>query len=172
MNMKRALISQSSPSTITSRQLLPIVAAPLSYRCLHASPFRAANPLPNTAAGPPPSAPIPAASQYGERVDRRRRQAELLKRGQDIRGSQMKPGSAMKKRFWKDVNVKQDPGMENECIFWNVGTAMSALDAFLYRRMLTKRPRQMEITLFTLTTAPSKTPPLRRLYLSLPPNLI
>ena len=139
--MKCALVSQSSPPTIKSRQLLPILAAPPSYRCLHASPFCAANPLPNTAAGPPPSAPIPAASQYGERVDRRRRQAELLKRGQDLRGSSMKPGSAMKKRFWKDVNVKQDPGMKNECIVLNVGTVMSVLDAFLYRCMLTKRPR-------------------------------
>lgn len=115
--MKRVLVvPQSSASLIRSQQLVPIVAAPLSYRCLHASPFRAANPLPNTAAGPPPSAPVPAASQYGERVDRRRRQAELLKRGQDLRAGQMKPGSAMKKRFWKDVNVKQDPGMENECV--------------------------------------------------------
>ena len=116
MNMKRGLIPQSSPSFTRSQQLAPIVAAPLSFRCLHASPFRAANPLPNTAAGPPPSAPIPAASQYGERVDRRRRQAELLKRGQDLRASQMKPGSAIKKRFWKDVNVKQDPGMESKRI--------------------------------------------------------
>ena len=114
--MKRVLVSQSSPSKIKSQQLLPIVGAPLIYRCLHASPFRAANPLPNTAAGPPPSAPVPAASQYGERVDRRRRQAELLRRGQDLRASQMKPGSAMKKRFWKDVNVRQDAGMGNECI--------------------------------------------------------
>ena len=114
--MKRVLVSQSSRSKIKSQQLLPIVGAPLSPRCLHASPFRAANPLPNTAAGPPPSAPVPAASQYGERVDRRRRQAELLRRGQDLRASQMKPGSAMKKRFWKDVNVRQDPGMRNEGI--------------------------------------------------------
>ena len=115
--MNRVLVPQSSPSLIRSQQLVPIAAAaPLSYRCLHASPSRAANPLPNTAAGPPPAAPVPAASQYGERVDRRRRQAELLKKGQDLRASQMKPGSAMKKRFWKDVNVKQDLGMENKCV--------------------------------------------------------
>ena len=72
---------------------------------------RAATPLPlPPAVGPPPPAPLPAASQYGERVDRRRRQAELLKRGQDLRASHMTPGSALKKRFWKDVHVKTTPG--------------------------------------------------------------
>ena len=63
-----------------------------------------------TAMGPPPAAPQPSASQYGERVDRRRRQAELLKRSQDLRASTMKPGSAMTKRFWKNVTVQQDEG--------------------------------------------------------------
>ena len=101
------------PASHTARVFkysLPPTASPL-YTCLHTSSRCAANPLPDTAAGPPPSAPIPAASQYGERVDRRRRQAELLKRGQDLRASHMKPGSAMKKRFWKDVTVKPDLGM-------------------------------------------------------------
>ncbi|MCJ1418744.1 ATP synthase complex assembly protein atp12 [Xylographa parallela] len=71
---------------------------------------RAATPLPLPAAvGPPPAAPLPAASQYGEQVNRRRRQAELLKRGQDLRASHVKPGSALKKRFWKDVHVKTTP---------------------------------------------------------------
>ena len=80
-------------------------------QCLHTTSHRHATPLPITATGPPPAAPLPAASQYGERVDRRRRQAELLKRGQDVRASQMKPGTAMQKRFWKDVSVQQDIGM-------------------------------------------------------------
>jgi len=91
-------------------------SAPLSPRsalsqCLHTTASRNATPLPITATGPPPAAPVPAASQYGERVDRRRRQAELLRRGQDMRASQMKPGTAMKKRFWKDVSVQTDNGM-------------------------------------------------------------
>jgi len=34
-----------------------------------------------------------------------------LRRGQDMRASQMKPGTAMKKRFWKDVSVQTDNGM-------------------------------------------------------------
>ena len=108
--MKSATSVLASVTTRPSRYSLPLYASPL-YSCLHTSSRCAANPLPDTAAGPPPSAPIPAASQYGERVDRRRRQAELLKRGQDLRASHMKPGSAMKKRFWKDVTVKSDSGM-------------------------------------------------------------
>lgn len=108
--MKGALSLQVTPLTVDISRLLPIFLAPSVRRCIHTSPCHATNPLPNTAAGPPPSAPIPAASQYGERVDRRRRQAELLKKGQDLRTNQMKPGSAMKKRFWKDVHVKPDAG--------------------------------------------------------------
>ncbi|KAL8688507.1 MAG: hypothetical protein Q9224_004865, partial [Gallowayella concinna] len=56
--------------------------------------------------GPPPTAPLPAASQYGERVHRRRRQADLIRKAQDIRIEQLKPGRAMNQRFWKDVIVK------------------------------------------------------------------
>ncbi|KAL8789981.1 MAG: hypothetical protein Q9213_000867 [Squamulea squamosa] len=78
----------------------------LERRYLHTSPSVLATALPLTQPGPPPTAPLPAASQYGERVDRRRRQAELIKKGQDMRMQQIKPSSAMKKRFWKDVAVQ------------------------------------------------------------------
>ena len=88
-------------------------------RCLHTTTLNAANPLPIGVAGPPPSAPIPAASQYGERVDRRRRQAELLKRGQEMRIDQKKPGSALKKRFWKDVNVHTESGNLHQILVFN-----------------------------------------------------
>ena len=102
--MKRIQTLSSSPLLCTSQKIPP------SLQCLHTTPRRKAVALPNTAAGPPPSAPLPAASEYGERVNRRRRQAELLKRGQDLRVSHMKPGSALKKRFWKDVHVKTTDG--------------------------------------------------------------
>ena len=108
--MKRIQSLSSSPLFCTSHRTLPTPILPSSFQCLHTTPSHNAVPLPITAAGPPPRAPLPAASQYGERVDRRRRQAELLKRGQDLRTSQMKPGSAMKKRFWKDVTVKTTNG--------------------------------------------------------------
>ena len=109
--MKRTAPLASSFLFCTPYRNTPIYASPALYQCLHTTASRTATPLPITAAGPPPSAPLPAASQYGERVDRRRRQAELLERGQDLRTSQMKPGSAMKKRFWKDVSVQIDDGM-------------------------------------------------------------
>ena len=94
-----------------SHRPLPNLSQSPLVQFLHITTPKPATPLPITAAGPPPSPPVPAASQYGERVDRRRRQAELLKRGQDLRANQMKPGTAMKKRFWKDVSVKTMPGV-------------------------------------------------------------
>lgn len=109
--MKRSVHSASSPLFYTSHRTIPTPFSPTFSQCLHTTIPQAATPLPVTATGPPPSAPIPAASQFGERVDRRRKQAELLKRGQDLRSSQMKPGTAMKKRFWKDVSVQTDDGM-------------------------------------------------------------
>ncbi len=100
-----------SPLFCTSYRNVPSPCTPAHVQCLHTTVSRLATPLPITATGPPPAAPQPAASQYGERVDRRRRQAELLKRGQDMRASHMKPGTAIKKRFWKDVSVQRDDGM-------------------------------------------------------------
>ncbi|KAL9045708.1 MAG: hypothetical protein Q9214_001291 [Letrouitia sp. 1 TL-2023] len=77
-------------------------------RCIHSSYRKYAVAHAITHPGPPPSVPLPAASRFGERVDRRRRQAELVKRGREIRSNQAKPNSAQKKRFWKDVSVKTD----------------------------------------------------------------
>ncbi|KAL8819819.1 MAG: hypothetical protein Q9223_001825 [Gallowayella weberi] len=88
-------------------RILPSISLATSYRrCLTASSLVLANPLSISQAGPPPTAPLPAASQYGERVDRRRRQADLVKKGQEMRMEQLKPGRALKQRFWKDVVVK------------------------------------------------------------------
>ncbi|CAF9928587.1 ATP synthase complex assembly protein atp12 [Imshaugia aleurites] len=106
--MKRIAPLPSSPFFHTPYRNVPSSRPRALLQCLHTTSPRVATPLPITATGPPPAAPQPAASQYGERVDRRRRQAELLKRGQDMRASHMKPGTAAKKRFWKDVSVQTD----------------------------------------------------------------
>lgn len=120
MAAKRVVFLEATASSLRShRPLLSALANSEIHRWLHTSLSYAANPLPETAAGPPPSAPIPAASHYYQRVDRRRRQAELLKKGQDLRTSHMKPGSAMKKRFWKDVHVKPDAGMHPKLILYS-----------------------------------------------------
>ena len=106
-----SIIVPSAPfNSVRKIALSSYLSAALLSKYLHTSPRIAANPLPVTTAGPPPSAPIPAASQYGERVDRRRRQAEMLQRGQEFRTGKGKPGNAMKKRFWKDVTVQTNPG--------------------------------------------------------------
>ncbi|KAK7517317.1 hypothetical protein IWZ03DRAFT_311104 [Phyllosticta citriasiana] len=76
-------------------------------RYLHSSRPVSANPLPHpTTPGPPPGPPKPAASTAQERVARKLQQAELVKRGQELKA---KPTSALKKRFWSNVHVKQTP---------------------------------------------------------------
>lgn len=82
-----------------------------SIRQLSSTIPRCATPLPITATGPPPSAPVPTSPQYGDRVEERRRKAEMLKQGQELRaatqtGSKSKP---LQKRFWKEVHVQETP---------------------------------------------------------------
>ncbi len=112
--MSIVTINGPSPLLRSFCQFLRCWTASKPGECLHTTTPRAANPLPTTTAGPPPSAPIPAASQYGERADRKRRQAELLKRGQDLRAGQTKSGSALRKRLWKEVNVQTDGGTDRD----------------------------------------------------------
>lgn len=83
-----------------------------SQRCLHTTPSIPASVAPITAAGPPPNAPVPSAEHVDSRVARRRKQAELLKRGQDMRAvaAGTGGGTAKSKRFWKDVHVKKVDG--------------------------------------------------------------
>jgi len=154
----RGFVSFLSSTSSSSRLVLAF--APHA-RCLHTTTSKPATPLPFAAAGPPPSAPLPAASQYGERVDRRRRQAELLKRGQDLRASAMKPGSAMKKRFWKDVSVKTTPG-----------TLSQPLLDLRQQEIMLKHDFQIQraTTPSTSTPAPSDTPPPNPSSPSLPQN--
>ncbi|KAI4196108.1 MAG: hypothetical protein LQ350_006771 [Teloschistes chrysophthalmus] len=110
--MKCALVTPLPTSPRPFRQLPRVrLSTRPTRRLLHPSPSSAANPLPVTQPGPPPTAPLPAASHYGERVDRRRRQAELIRKGQEIRTNQSKPANTLKKRFWKDVSIRTSPGM-------------------------------------------------------------
>ncbi|KAI9675637.1 MAG: ATP synthase complex assembly protein atp12 [Caeruleum heppii] len=69
-----------------------------------------ANPLPVTAHGPPPKAPLPAATRGEDRVARHRRRAELLQQGKDIRAAEKTLGSPLRKRFWKEVSIREEPG--------------------------------------------------------------
>lgn len=84
----------------------------VSRSLLHTTSANAATPLSHPAApGPPPKPPLPAVTQPAERLARKKRQAELLKRGQELKTNPAKPGSALQKRFWKNVDVKETSGM-------------------------------------------------------------
>lgn len=81
-----------------------------TIRHISSSAPRPATALPITATGPPPGAPVPTSSRYGDRVGERRRKAELLQQGKELRNTQSgKKTSPLKKRFWKDVHVKEVP---------------------------------------------------------------
>lgn len=59
-------------------------------------------------AGPPPDAPQPSVSYPLDRISRKREQASLLKEGQNAKVDPAKPTSALSKRFWRNVSVKED----------------------------------------------------------------
>jgi ATP synthase F1 complex assembly factor 2 len=80
-----------------------------STRQLSSTISRQAVALPITATGPPPRPPVPSVSQQDDRIERRRRHAEMLKQGKEIRANQQGKQSPLRKRFWKEVHVKDVP---------------------------------------------------------------
>lgn len=110
LNMRNSALRVVLYSSRVSRSQPSIgrLAEP-SARQLSTTTSCAATALPITAAGPPPSPPVPTSSQYGDRIDERRRKAELLKQGKEIRASESGKTSPLKKRFWKDVHVREVP---------------------------------------------------------------
>lgn len=86
----------------------------LPVRAIHASALKAANVAPVVGTGPPPAPPLERTPN--ERVERRRRQAEMLKTAKTIRsakdgkGPSSSDATPMKRRFWKDVTVKEVDG--------------------------------------------------------------
>jgi ATP synthase F1 complex assembly factor 2 len=78
---------------------------------LHTSTFLFANPVPfPTTAEPPPPPPEPARVQPNDRIDRKRRQAELLQKGREIRSNPSRPVRILQKRFWRNVTVEETSG--------------------------------------------------------------
>lgn len=96
----------SSSLFCTSHRTLPCLTLSGSHS-LHVSSRQNAVALPITATGPPPAAPVSATS---EQIVRRQRRAKLLQHGQSLRADQTHSEDRLKKRFWKDVNVKTDSG--------------------------------------------------------------
>lgn len=81
----------------------------ISSRCFHCSSRLWAIAHPVTAHGPPPKAPVPAPG-FGEPVEQRKKQAELIQEGKEAPTQPSKPSTTIRKRFWKDVHVKETPG--------------------------------------------------------------
>ncbi|KAL3426543.1 ATP12 ATPase family protein [Phlyctema vagabunda] len=109
------LIAQSSVAQ--SLQSISRLRGPsiFAQRCLHTTSANPATVQPITASGPPPTAPTPSAEHVDARVARRRKQAELLERGRDMRAvaAGTGGGSAKTKRFWQDVHVTHtDEGLQ------------------------------------------------------------
>lgn len=102
------------PALATVRLSAPRRAYRPFYQCLHTSAARAATPLPHPSVpGPPPETPTPSPSDALDRVARKRRQAEMLQQAKQLKPSASKPTSALKKRFWTDVTVKEsDAGLQ------------------------------------------------------------
>jgi hypothetical protein len=102
------------PALATLRLAAPRRAHRPLYQCLHTSAIRHATPLPHASVpGPPPATPTPHPSDPLERVARKKRQAAMVKDAREIRETSApsnKPKSLLKKRFWKDVVVKETDG--------------------------------------------------------------
>ena len=116
VQMKRISQSVSSEAARSTRAVFPRRPAQILYtqRCFGTTSRLPADVAPVTAAGPPPDAPVASVEHTDIRVARKKKQAELLKRGQDMRaiGNGTGGGSAKTKRFWKDVHVKKADGMQ------------------------------------------------------------
>lgn len=82
-----------------------------SIRLISHTATKAADVAPIVGTGPPPEPPSPAAANAYERIERRKRQAHILKDAKDIRTvTSGKSTGGLKSRFWKDVDVKEVDG--------------------------------------------------------------
>jgi ATP synthase mitochondrial F1 complex assembly factor 2 len=112
------------------------------HRNIHSSSQNAATPLPIGVVGPPPNPPLPTSSRNGDRIERRRKQAELLRQGKEILStSQDQTGkrNALKKRFWKDAVVKESPGSQS-CRTSSMHNLLKTYHTDGYHILLDSRP--------------------------------
>lgn len=107
-----------APATLSSQLFFTAVRRNASTaRFFHSSPLRTAVAHPITAHGPPPKAPAPAA-EFGEQQKQEQQQqqqqaaeeeAKVAETEKETPARPSKP-SALKKRFWKNVDVRKKPG--------------------------------------------------------------
>ncbi|KID89386.1 ATP12 ATPase family protein [Metarhizium guizhouense ARSEF 977] len=86
------------------------ISTPIHTRPLHATTYKAASVASVLGTGPPPEPPTPAVRNMNERIERRRKQAELLKQAKVIRNAKDGKTTALRKRLWKEVSVQEVDG--------------------------------------------------------------
>lgn len=112
--LSRLLLSSSPrytrPTALSSPNGTRRVAA--AAAAIHTSSPDPAEVAPFHATGPPPEPPQPAAEHPYAKIERRRKQAELLRNAKEIRNAAGagKGKTPLKKRFWQDVTVKEVEG--------------------------------------------------------------
>lgn len=79
-------------------------------RTMHITACKAATVAPTLGAGPPPEPPTPTVRNMTERIERRRRQADMMKQVKVIRNAQDGKTTTLRKRFWKEVTVSEVDG--------------------------------------------------------------
>ena len=110
----RASTTASSLSARRTTRLAYTSYQSTQSRNIHNSSPNSATPLHHpTVPGPPPGPPQQHNTETQERLARKRQQAESFLEGVNSRPSAGKPTSLLKKRFWKDVSVRETPaGLE------------------------------------------------------------
>ncbi|PNY26053.1 Protein atp12, mitochondrial [Tolypocladium capitatum] len=97
------------PARLTFRLLPQVFNCPPNARSIHSTVAKAASVAPVVGTGPPPAPPAPT-ERVNERVERRKRQAELLKTAKVIRNARDGKSTTLKRRFWKDVSIQEVDG--------------------------------------------------------------
>lgn len=77
---------------------------------MHATASQAAHVAPILGTGPPPEPPTPAVRNTTERIERRRKQAHLLRQAKIIRNAKDGKSTTLRKRFWNSVSVEEVDG--------------------------------------------------------------
>lgn len=117
-------------ATRITRQALPrlslsnsrtgsVAPPPIASRAIHLSTTAPAGVAPFYSTGPPPEPPQPAVEHPYAKIERRRKQAELLKHAKELRDveSGKSSGKLLRKRFWKDVHIKEVDGTRSPAPF-------------------------------------------------------
>ncbi|KAG6003786.1 hypothetical protein E4U21_001690 [Claviceps maximensis] len=94
------------------------ITAPSQCRStmMHTTACKAANVAPTLGTGPPPEPPTPTVRNMNERIERRRKQAEMLKQAKVLRNTRDGKTTTLRKRFWKEVTVSEVDGALQVCL--------------------------------------------------------